>query len=249
MIERSIQEPVLKNLVLSLAILGGALLFPGSAAFAGLIDVQFSASSPSRQQSGAAVIGAAGDYWNSFAGASGAGNLMSTGRAATGVSLAFAANGAYTADPAFTAFTGTPFANLMQGILHTKGSGINIMLKGLSAGQNYSLYVYTQGDNNSARRSSAVTVNGVTKTSTQTNTNAFIEGNNYLVFSGIADLSGNLAIGVSNRNGEANVNGFQLRTVDVPEPASLALLGAGLVSLAFITRGRVAASLAAKSLG
>ena len=221
----------MKNIVSSSTVAGIALLFSASAVSASVIDVQFSASSPSRQQTGAAVVGAAGDYWNYFNGASGAGKLVDTSQAATGISLTFAADGAYTTSPTGTAFTGTPYNNLEQGILYTSGSGIKMTLMGLSAGQQYSLYFYTQGDNNSSGRSSIVNVNGLSNVSTQTNASTFIQGNNYLVFSGAADSLGDISIGVSNRVGEADVNGFQLAPVIVPEPASFAVVGAGLVLL------------------
>ena len=226
----------MKNVFIRAAVAGAVSLFSASAAFAGVIDVQFSAASASRQQAGAAVIGAGGDYWNYFSAASGTSNLVNTAQAATGVSVTFAATGAYTAGP--TAFTSTPYAKLMQGYLFTSGSGINLTLNGLLAAQRFDLYFYTQGDNSSAGRSSNVTVNGVSQVSTQTNASTFIQGNNYLLFSGAATSGGSVVIGVSNRNGEANVNGFQLLTTVVPEPSTLVLIGAGLISLCFLQRRR-----------
>ena len=225
----------MKN-VIGLAIAGAASLFSSSAAFAIAIDVQFGAASASQQQVGPAVIGAAGDYWNFSNAASGSSSLLSTGQAATGVTLTFAASGFYTAAAGTFAFSGKPDANLMQGYLYSSTSSITATLTGLSAGQGYSLDLYTQGDNNSSGRSSTATVNGATGTSTQTNASTFIRNNNYLVFSGAADSVGKVSIAVVTKSGEANFNGFQFVTTTIPEPSTLALLGVGLVSLCLFKR-------------
>lgn len=227
----------MKNAVIGSAMAATVLLLSASSAFATAINVQFGAASASQQQTGAAVIGAAGDYWNYSNVTSATNSLVNTSQAATGVSLTFASSGVYTAAAGAFAFSGTPYAKLMQGYLYGAGtSSITLTLKGLASGQGYSLDFYTQGDNNSSGRSSTVTVNGITATSTQTNTGTFIQGNNYLVFSGAADALGYVSIGVTVKNGEANVNGFQLVTAVVPEPSTLALLGVGLLSICLLNR-------------
>ncbi len=233
----------MENIVARFAVAGAVLLLSASAAFATAINVQFGAASAGQQQAGAAVIGAAGDYWNySNTSSLTNTNLVDVKQAATGVSVTLAASGVYTSAAGSSAFSGTPYANLMQGYLYASGANtITLTLKGLVAGQEYSLDFYTQGDAQASGRSSTVTVNGVAATSTQTNAGTFIQGNNYLVFSGAADALGYVSIGVVPKSGEANVNGFQLVTTVVPEPSTLALVSVGLASLGFLSRRRPAA--------
>ena len=95
-----------------------AVLATGASAANGasVVDVQFSRD-PGLQQTGAAVIGSAGDTWNDFLGNVGSGSLVDASGAASGISLSFSAALVYESDPNFTQFTGTPYANLMQGYL------------------------------------------------------------------------------------------------------------------------------------
>ena len=222
-----------------------AALAGTQAARAAPIDVQFSGTFSyvcgypcayySPLQTGAAVVGSAGDQWNEFF-ASAASNqaLLDTSGGTTGVTLTFAANGAYTSAPTYDAFQGTPWANLMLGYLV---NNISMTLSGLTPGGSYDMYVYAQGDNNSAGRAIGLTATGgSTATATQTNTNTFIQNNNYVLLQPIADAFGTIFIQQFSGTGETNVNGFQLVSIDVPEPAGATVLGIALLGLAGLTR-------------
>ena len=218
-------------------------------AHAELIDVQFSGtwsyscggpycSDINPPQSGAAVAGATGDQWNDFATDNTSDQaLVAVNGAATGVTLGFSATGTYTAATDYDAFTGTPWANLMEGYLV---NNVQILLSGLVPGQTYDFYVYTQGDDNSAGRGVTFDVNGADpQTASQTNADNFILNNNYVYLQGVADVSGDIAINETGDSGEADVNGFQLVGVNVPEPSALGILAAGLLALGMLRRDRL----------
>ena len=223
----------------------GAVAFAATPSRASVIDVQFSGTFSfvcgypcpyySPQQSGAAVVGAAGDLWNEFIASSASSQVLTdVGGAATGVALSFAADGAYTSAPGYDAFQGTPWANLMQGYLV---NNISMTLTGLTPGQAYDMYIYTQGDNNSAGRAIGLSATGGgSATTTQTNANTFILNDNYMLLTSVADGDGTIAIGQFFGAGETNVNGFQLVSSDVPEPGTASVLGMGLLALAGLTR-------------
>jgi hypothetical protein len=211
-----------------------ALLAVASAAHGKtLIDVQFS-NGASHTQSGAAVVGASGDTWNNFVtGQAGSGSLVDTTNTASGVSLAFSANNFWEADSTYTRFTGQPDANLMQGYLvgYAGQADIALSFTGLTAGQEYSFWVYTQGDDNSRGRSISLSANGgAAAIATQTNTGSFVLGDNYVYLTAVADRNGDVEIFGHDLVGEANINGVQLTAV--PEPSEIVLLMAGGLLLA-----------------
>jgi hypothetical protein len=185
-----------------------------------LIDVQFSGifsycttcAQTNPPQSGAAVVGKAGDIWNDFATTAVSGApLVDTSGAATGVTLGFSSFGAYTADPSYDPFTGSPDANLVQGYLYSGGT-ISMTLSGLTPNQSYALYVYTQGDNNSPGRSISISANGgPAQTATQSNAHSFYPDNNYVLEFVSADGSGSIAIRGVTLAGEGDINGLQLK--------------------------------------
>ena len=216
------------------SLLCAALLAAASAAQAApLIDVQFS-NDPSRAQSGAAVAGSTGDTWNTFVtGHAGGGSLVDTTNTASGVNLSFAASNFWEADPSYFQFAGQPDANLMQGYLvgYAGQADIALSFSGLTAGQEYSFWVYTQGDDNSRGRSISLSANGgAAAIATQTNTGSFALGDNYVYLTAVADHNGDVEIFGHDLVGEANINGVQLTAI--PEPSEMALLMAGGLLLA-----------------
>jgi hypothetical protein len=216
-------------------------------------------------QSGAAVLGSAGDTWNAVGGL-GAGPLVfayagspaflasytsgplvdSTG-AVTPVTLSLIASQTYSAtqpgwgnsSPFVTA--GSPYANLFNTMLvaTTANPQQTVTLNGLAPNQAYQLITYNGSDQNEAgARPSLFTVNGVTQTSTYDGVQStLINGVDYLVFNAMSDGTGTLVInyGVSGAF-ETDFNGFQLQAV--PEPGTLALLASGAVLLLGVQRRR-----------
>jgi hypothetical protein len=200
-----------------------------SAANAAAIDVQF-ARDPGHEQTGAAVVGSAGDIWNTFLGNANNGSLVDTGGAASGVSLSFSAAMVYDSVPSDTQFTGTPYANLMQGYLvdFIGSQGIDMKFSGLVAGHEYGFWVYTQGDNNNGNRQLSLSANGgPAQTTTQGTYNTFVLDHNYTYLVSFADIDGVVDLVAHDLNGEANINGVQLMAV--PEPTSIALMLAGVL--------------------
>ncbi|MEP6502464.1 MAG: PEP-CTERM sorting domain-containing protein [Betaproteobacteria bacterium] len=214
-------------------LLAAALVTATAAAGAATVDVQFSRDA-GHTQTGAAIVGSAGDLWNNFLGNQASGvALFDTTGAASGVSLSFSSYGVYESDPGYTQFTGTPYANLMQGYLYsfTDTIGIDLKFSGLVAGQEYGFVVYTQGDDNAGNRSIGLSANGGSQhVATQTDASTFVPGNNYTYIVTTADANGVVDIFGQDLRGEANLNGVQMMAV--PEPSAMVLLMAGFMFLA-----------------
>ena len=208
-----------------------------------LINVQFGYySSP---YTGAAIVGAAGDYWNDMVSETGTTSALNDNtNLATGVSLTYTGYDQW-GGTGSSGFSSGPYAGLMEGYITAFGS-VNpghFTFSGLTANATIELWLYAQGDIESNGRQVAVSANGGTPMVTAP-TNAtlgtFVDGTNYLHITTTANAEGvlDLSYAIANLSGyapEADVNGMQL-IVTVPEPSTAAMLGLG--ALACLRRSR-----------
>jgi hypothetical protein len=214
-------------------------------AISGVINVNFGGSS-NPTYTGAAVIGSSGDIWNQASGTPTNLSLLDSGGNNTSVTFTNSNGFAITDNYGF-GFSGTQYANLMQGYLVLLNPSV-FTIGGLNPSNSYDLYIYSQGDSGSSGRRLKVTVGGTVFGTTATNANAstFILGQNYLKLSGLTpNSSGNIVGTWEKLAGEGNVNGFQLTEASgnaaVPEPASIVIFGLGALGMAYRTRRKVIA--------
>jgi hypothetical protein len=263
------------NAIKSLRLLGvfsaGIALFNVESIQAQLINVDFNGNSVGTAygggggaagptQSGAAIIGSAGDVWNGFDDSSftfssypsgmSANDLALTDAngSASGVTMSLTADGSYDAnEPTWgntSAFTtaASPYSNLMEDLIYSGAGNVNTMtLSGLPANQTFDLILYSAGDQNvGAGRTGTFTVNGNTQTSFWDGTTSTLTaGQTYVEFaSALSDGSGNLVINLGSATGdETDLTGFQLNPVSsVPEPSTCALLSVAGVALFCLRR-------------
>ncbi len=241
------------------------LLLIGSAqaTAAELINIQFQSTGPYNPEApaytGAAVIGGAGDAWNHITAASGTDVSLRNskgGTAGTGATMSWGGSGLFSGynNSYSNSFGGGTYDALMNSYLYLSGGteavpqvAQTISFNQLAANTSYDLYVYTEGAHDAAGRNLSITINGNTITTTHasgtTNTGTFVEGENYIKFTGVASNSGALSftykgVGLGNtggKPGEANINGIQLRqpSQTVPEPSTFVLMGIGGMLIAF----------------
>jgi hypothetical protein len=213
-----------------------------------VVDVQFRPLSGAVYIGAGAVVGMAGDVWNS----------LTTNDRLAPITLVDSAGNPTTDQMTWSVqymvshlpnsgFDSTIYQNLMDNYLAVVSNepASTITLTGLAAG-NYDLYIYTQGDYASAGRMLTVGVSGLsseTSSSTVATASTFIEGQNYLLFTPTVSSGGTLTMTLSNPAGsnEADMNGFQLVEVapsSAPEPSSLGMTTFGVLGGLFALRRR-----------
>ncbi len=169
---------------------------------------------------GAAVIGTAGDTWNSFfTGTASNQPLVDNAGQSLPVSVSWNSVTAWhsLSRNGFCTPTPTGFCPLMNGYIAQNGGTVaNVNFSGLPANTSWDMLLYNQIDSGGLRRIS-VTINGTTTAFTTTDVagtdSTFIQGKNYLVVTANTDNSGNFNIayrGIGADN-EADINGIQLR--------------------------------------
>lgn len=217
----------------------GVAIFLGSAiigAASPIVNVQFS-TGPA--QTGAAVIGSAGDVWNELPGGafvefttgvqSTPVALLDNAGNASGIDVTYSDDGVYTLPPQFpNGFNGTAWQSLMGGVIY--GANLDqgtVTLTGLIPDGVYLFELYTQADSAADGRELNVVVNGLTATSAPGSASAssFIFGQNYLSLQPVADATGTIVIQFSGvagagaiKPGEGDFNGFQFAAI--PEPST-----------------------------
>lgn len=200
-----------------------------AAARAQLISVDFNFSTGATQ-SGAAVIGSAGDQWNGITtGTPGPHALNTTTGAASGVSLTTVSMGSIGPFGPPTPFASTPYNALMQDgcLIGQPSPPASMTFSGLQPNEAYELYFYAQ-DNAAQAGTTTFTINGNAVTvNYDGTTNTFIEGVTYGRFASVlASGTGTMEISITGTgNLRGVVNGLQLSS-PIPEPGALGSIAA-----------------------
>jgi hypothetical protein len=235
-----------------------ALFFPRPM-FAQVIDVAFQGRLASI--SGSAVMGAAGDAWNTPLANNVWGtplvlqglHLTDVKGASTGVTLTVSNFFGGNAAPAGLSQTPNPALTTQYVFQYGSNGTGDIILSGLAPGHYYNLDVYSSTDPSSygqppdhGPRPVSISVNGSgpTYVSADPTATQFIAGTNYAPFPGVlADPTGAITIVAAestvgrtgNSSNEFDVNGLQLQAA-VPEPSTLLLTAA--VAAVYLCRRR-----------
>lgn len=162
--------------------------------------------------SGQGAYTATGNYWNSFVNISGGSNLLaSDGSTVTGISFS-AGN---TSDPD-AGFGGGGDGLLLADYWYVHGTRVGTFtLGGLTAGNAYQVYVYSQaGSSGATDRAATITLGGASQnlTGLAGAGGSLVAGQNYVVFN-ISSLVGTSLSGTfatQTGSGEAELNGLQI---------------------------------------
>jgi hypothetical protein len=210
----------------------------------GLINVDFNFPQQSQTQTGAAVIGAPGDFWNPDSNTSvnptGVLNLAS-GNVSNGVTIAIGGVTNITVGGG-NPFDFTPYAALMSdGFIVGTGNTMTLSIRGLTTSQPYDLYLYSIGLGSGENRTTTFTIAGNSRSAHDAGSpSAFAEGVNYVHFgSQPADGFSQINITIQGSGGSpvldqstfgGIINGFQI--TPVPEPAAIFLVAVAVFCVA-----------------
>ena len=125
-------SPTASSFMKTLGLSTLAVFAMAAAAQAVLIDMQF-ASTGNATQTGAAVVGTAGDVWNHSGNGTGtAVALITVAGTSSGVSLTWSgAGGVFNVNPSNSGFNGTQWAPLMSNYLYSSSSAtVSLALTG-----------------------------------------------------------------------------------------------------------------------
>ncbi len=186
-----------------------------------------------------------GTNWNGFNVTGGTffqslSNLVSSTGTPTGDSFTMSCPGSFNPQ-GYPAQIGTPAAAssllnnyVWTGAGYNTGGEISFAIGGLTPGQQYDLYLYSQNAGQANNGSTRFTVTDpllgtiTADDITAGNVSSFAQNVNYVLFSSLtADNSGDISgsLGVLTGGNYAYLNGFQLATV--PEPGAVMLFGIG----------------------
>ena len=214
-----------------------------------LANLDFNSGFSGVTQSGAGVVGSAGDFWNAsptFFGFQGtetpSGNTGGTAPfgsvelngpsgAGSGISYqmtfvndGFGFNGAF---ENFGAVAAVSAANLLGDYAFVGdadgGDTLNFELSGLQTDTTYSLYLYGNGD--SIGQGATWTLNGNSQTTAFDGTASFDDGGEFVLFTFNTGNNTTQSFAATELTGGIAVNGFQLTLpTAIPEPTSFGLL-------------------------
>ena len=210
-----------------------------------LYNVDFNGNSfgsPNATFSGAAVVGASGDFWNGVDGTPAVLALVPAISGSPTITMTPslpAGSGTY-AENSASPFFGTTFADLMGAHIYLSNptAAPIFTFSGFEPGTPFSLTIYTVGDPDTGKGGTFSTNGGAPQSNVITTANTFTNNSNYVVLSGTTTgagevvLSGNLSSG-----NEYLINGFQLDGTPVPEPTA-SLLGALALGVGLSVRRR-----------
>ena len=181
-------------------------------------DTQKYGNADSTAYTGAGLVGAAGDFWNSTSALSGTMSLKNAGNTDSGVTMNYSGNYMYCCG---TALYGTDYKNLMNDYI----IGPTITLTGIAEG-NYDLYLYSSANaTDRIAKFAATTSNGSVDVTIGPNTDyvaTFKDGVTYGVLQVHVGSNGQLNLTSESLGGEIDLNGFQLQSI--PEPTSMIML-------------------------